>query len=71
MAPLPIPSPEPADDLDSYVGLDGETAERRARARGWTTVRTLPPGAVITLEYLGGRLNFTVDDGVVERCWQG
>ncbi|MER0244788.1 I78 family peptidase inhibitor [Streptomyces sp. HSW2009] len=71
MAPLPIPSPEPADDLDSYVGLDGETAERRARTRGWTTVRSLPPGAVITLEYLGSRLNFTVDDGVVERCWQG
>ena len=26
-------------------------AERPARERGWATVRSLPPGAVITLEY--------------------
>ncbi|MBB5937439.1 I78 family peptidase inhibitor [Streptomyces zagrosensis] len=71
MAPLPKPPAEPADDLDSYVGLDGEAAERRARERGWTTVRSLPPGAIITMEYLGGRLNFTVQSGVVERCWKG
>lgn len=71
MAPLPKPPAEPADDLDSYVGLDGGTAERRARERGWSTVRSLPPDAIITMEYLGGRLNFTVRDGVVERCWKG
>ncbi len=71
MAPLPNPPAEPADDLDSYVGLAGEAAERRARERGWTTVRSLPKGAIITMEYLTGRLNFTVEDGVVARCWKG
>ncbi|MGW0669732.1 hypothetical protein ACWD28_22130, partial [Streptomyces sp. NPDC002746] len=30
---------------------------RRARERGWTTVRALPPGTVITMEFLGGRIN--------------
>ena len=48
-----------------------ETAEERARSRGWTTVRSLPPGAIITLEYLTGRINFEVEGGTVIRCWQG
>jgi hypothetical protein len=61
----------PDDDPAAYVGLDAETAQRRARERGWRTVRSLPPGAVITMEYRGGRLNFTVEDGAVQRCWKG
>jgi hypothetical protein len=61
----------PHDDLDAYLGLDGEVAERRARERGWSRVRTLPPGAVVTMEYQVGRLNFMVDAGLVRRCWLG
>ncbi|MER5969995.1 I78 family peptidase inhibitor [Streptomyces sp. NPDC002055] len=64
--------PEPTDDdFESYVGLDASAAEERARQRGWTTVRTLPPDAIITMEYLTGRLNLAVRDGVVVRCWKG
>lgn len=63
---------EPADDdLDAYVGLDVQAAQERARQRGWTTVRTLPPDAIITMEYLYGRINLTVKDGRVVRCWKG
>ncbi|MGK5639287.1 I78 family peptidase inhibitor [Streptomyces sp. URMC 126] len=71
MVPLPNFPQDPDDDLDAYAGLDAERAAARARARGWTTVRTLPPGAVITLEYVVGRLNLEVADGVVRRCWKG
>ncbi|MEU2165359.1 I78 family peptidase inhibitor [Streptomyces chengbuensis] len=71
MAPIPTPSGQPDDAPESYVGLDSGTAERRARSRGWTTVRSLPPGSVITMEFLEGRLNFEVDDGTVRRCWKG
>lgn len=71
MGPVPNLPAEPDDDLDSYVGLDARTAEEVARERGWTTVRTLPPGAIITMEYLRGRINFEVADGVVKRCWRG
>lgn len=59
------------DDPEAYVGLPGEDAEDAARGRGWNTVRSLPPGAMITMEYREGRLNFTVEDGVVVRCWKG
>jgi hypothetical protein len=65
------PDRNPQDDLDAYLGLARQEAERRAREHGWTTVRSLPSGAVITLEYMAGRLNFTVDDGRVSRCWAG
>lgn len=61
----------PDDDPGSYVGLTVETAEGRARERGWTTVRVLSPGMVITMEYLVGRLNLEVADGIVRRCWKG
>ncbi|WNI14901.1 I78 family peptidase inhibitor [Actinacidiphila sp. ITFR-21] len=61
----------PHDDLDAYLGLAGQTAEDQARERGWTTVRTLPPGAVVTMEYQAGRINFMVDAGRVRRCWLG
>lgn len=71
MAPLPQLPPDPDDALDDYVGLDADTAAGRARAHGWTTVRALPPGVVITMEYLVGRLNFEVVDGTVRRCWKG
>lgn len=57
--------------MEPYVGLPVEQAEERARARGWTTVRTLPPGAIITMEYLVGRINFTVENGSVTRAWPG
>jgi hypothetical protein len=71
MAPIPTPPAEPADTPDAYVGLEADDAEHRARERGWPTVRTLPPGAIITMEYLAGRLNFEVADGRVTRSWKG
>ncbi|MGW4032230.1 I78 family peptidase inhibitor [Streptomyces sp. NPDC004838] len=71
MAPLPTPSAEPDDPTDAYVGLSADSAERLARERGWTTVRSLPPGSIITLEYLVGRINFEVESGTVIRCWRG
>jgi hypothetical protein len=71
MAPIPTPSAEPQDSPDAYVGLDADAAERRARERGWSTVRALPPGAIITMEYRVGRLNFEVKDGRVARAWKG
>ena len=71
MAPIPTPSAEPDDSPDTYVGLDSAAAERTARERGWSTVRSLPPGAIITMEYRAGRLNFEVKDGFVARAWKG
>ncbi|MET9294617.1 I78 family peptidase inhibitor [Streptomyces sp. NPDC003077] len=71
MAPAPNSPYEPDDDTDSYLGLSQEAAEKQARERGWRTVRSLPPGTIITMEYLGGRLNFEVDKGHVRRCWKG
>ncbi|MEV7321115.1 I78 family peptidase inhibitor [Streptomyces sp. NPDC093970] len=71
MAPNPAPSEEPQDSPQGYVGLDAGDAERLARRRGWATVRPLPPGAIITMEYRAGRLNFEVRDGVVARAWKG
>ena len=71
MAPSPHPPTEPQDDPETYVGLDAGEAERRARTRGWSTVRALPPGAIITMEYRAGRLNFEVKDGQVVRAWKG
>ncbi|KAF4407172.1 MULTISPECIES: proteinase inhibitor I78 [Streptomyces] len=66
------PSRNPADDdPETYVGLSGAVAEQRARERGWSTVRSLPPDAIITMEYMAGRINFAVKDGEVVRCWQG
>ncbi|MFJ9906093.1 I78 family peptidase inhibitor [Streptomyces sp. NPDC101152] len=71
MAPIPTPQAEPQDSPDAYVGLDQAGAERLARERGWSTVRSLPPGAIITMEYRTGRLNFEVKDGLVVRSWKG
>jgi len=72
MAPLPNPPGDnPRDDLDAYLGLTRTEAEERAREHGWTTVRSLPPGAVVTMEFVLGRLNFTVDGDRVRRCWLG
>ncbi|MBO0514299.1 I78 family peptidase inhibitor [Streptomyces beijiangensis] len=71
MAPVPTPPAQPDDAPDSYVGLDAAGAELQARERGWSTVRSLPPGAIITMEYRAGRLNFEVRDGRVARCWKG
>ncbi|MEU0336069.1 I78 family peptidase inhibitor [Streptomyces sp. NPDC006193] len=71
MAPNPTPSAEPQDSPDGYVGLDARGAERLARERGWRAVRSLPPGAIITMEYRAGRLNFEVRDGRVTRAWKG
>ncbi|MEN3584511.1 I78 family peptidase inhibitor [Streptomyces sp. ZYX-F-203] len=62
---------EPDDSPDAYVGLPSDEAEGRARERGWSTVRSLPPGAIITLEYRVGRLNFEVAAGRVTRAWKG
>ncbi|MER6474248.1 I78 family peptidase inhibitor [Streptomyces collinus] len=71
MATNPTPPAEPQDSPDAYVGLDAQGAERLARQRGWSTVRALPPGAIITMEYRVGRLNFEVRDGRVARAWKG
>jgi hypothetical protein len=71
MAPIPNPAAEPHDEPDAYVGLDAAGAERLARERGWSTVRSLPPGAIITMEYRQGRLNFEVRAGRVARAWKG
>ncbi|NUK50972.1 proteinase inhibitor I78 [Streptomyces lunaelactis] len=74
MAPIPTPPAQPDDAPESYVGLaaeGAEGAEQLARERGWTTVRSLPPGAIITMEYLVCRLNFEVEGGTVVRCWIG
>ncbi|MER6129573.1 I78 family peptidase inhibitor [Streptomyces sp. NPDC001795] len=71
MAPIPTPGAEPEDSPEAYVGLDAQRAERLARERGWSTVRSLPPGAIITMEYRVGRLNFEVASGRVKRCWKG
>ncbi|MEU4036302.1 I78 family peptidase inhibitor [Streptomyces collinus] len=71
MASNPTPPAEPQDSPDAYVGLDAQGAERLARQRGWSTVRSLPPGAIITMEYRVGRLNFEVRDGRVARAWKG
>lgn len=71
MAPIPTPPTEPQDSPQAYVGLEARSAEHRAREHGWSTVRSLPPGAIITMEYRTGRLNFEVTDGRVTRCWKG
>lgn len=71
MAPIPTPPAEPQDSPDGYVGLEAAHAERLARQRGWSTVRSLPPDAIITMEYRVGRLNFEVREGVVARAWKG
>lgn len=71
MSQTPPPPHSPEDAPDSYVGLPAGAAEERAKARGWSRVRTLPPGAIITMEYLEGRINFTVEDGTVTRAWSG
>jgi hypothetical protein len=71
MAAVPDPAPSPDDATQPYVGLPVEEAERRARDRGWAIVRSLPPDAIITLEYVATRLNFTVRDDHVTRCWKG
>ncbi|MEU5276570.1 I78 family peptidase inhibitor [Streptomyces asoensis] len=71
MASNPTPPPEPQDDPDRYVGLEGARAERLAREQGWTTVRPLAPGTIVTMEYRFGRLNLEIDDGRVVRAWKG
>ncbi|MEU9360848.1 I78 family peptidase inhibitor [Streptomyces sp. NPDC048301] len=71
MSSVPSPPSQPDDSPDSYVGLDAEAADRQARARGWSTVRALPPGTVITMEYRSGRINFEVEASTVTRCWVG
>lgn len=71
MAPDSVNSPLPDDDPEGYVGLAAQEAERRARERGWLSVRHLEPNAIITMEYVVGRLNLAVQDGQVVRCWKG
>lgn len=68
---LPFPAPNPRDDLGAYAGLPQEQAEHRASEHGWRIVRSLPKDAVVTMEYVAGRLNFTIADGRVLRCWMG
>ncbi|MET7641619.1 I78 family peptidase inhibitor [Streptomyces sp. NPDC005438] len=65
------PPEHDAQEPESFVGLAAEEAERRAYDHGWSTVRTVAPGAILTMEYLTGRLNLAVEDGTVVRCWKG
>ncbi|WP_069773214.1 I78 family peptidase inhibitor [Streptomyces sp. LUP30] len=71
MAPNTTPPTEPQDSPDGYVGLETAQAERLARERGWSTVRSLAPGTIVTMEYRFGRLNLEVRDGRVTRAWKG
>ncbi|WP_112470740.1 I78 family peptidase inhibitor [Streptomyces triticisoli] len=71
MASIPTPPTEPQDSPDTYVGLEAGQAERLARERGWSTVRSLQPGTIITMEYRVGRMNFEVRNGRVTRAWKG
>ncbi|WP_333741472.1 I78 family peptidase inhibitor [Streptomyces sp. IBSBF 2806] len=71
MAPNTAPPTEPQDSPDGYVGLETAQAERLARERGWSTVRSLEPGTIVTMEYRFGRLNLEVRDGRVTRAWKG
>ncbi|MER5775420.1 I78 family peptidase inhibitor [Streptomyces sp. NPDC002039] len=64
-------SATPDDDPKRYVGLGTDEAERQAHRRGWSTVRTVPPGAILTMEYRAGRLNLEVEDDTVRRAWSG
>ncbi|MDT0419842.1 I78 family peptidase inhibitor, partial [Streptomyces sp. DSM 41982] len=53
------------------VGLGADAAEQLARSRGWDTVRAVPPGTFLTMEFRSGRINFQVEDARVTRCWVG
>jgi outer membrane PBP1 activator LpoA protein len=62
-----------ADAASGFVGrkADAALAEQARRAAGTGQVRVLAPDAMVTMEYLEGRLNLTVDAaGVVQglRC---
>ncbi|MFD3789012.1 I78 family peptidase inhibitor [Streptomyces cyaneofuscatus] len=71
MASEPTPPAQPDDAPESYVGLGVDTAEQQARSRGWDTVRAVPPGTILTMEFRSGRINFQVEDATVTRCWVG
>ncbi|MFI7275208.1 hypothetical protein ACL02R_17980 [Streptomyces sp. MS19] len=71
MAPVPRPPQPPQDVPDRYVGMRADDAERSATERGWPRVRRLAPDAIVTMEFMPGRLNLAVRDGEVVRCWQG
>lgn len=73
MAPIPTSPVPPEDAPEAYVGLDANGAEQLARSRGWTTVRSVAPGSIITMEYMPSRINFEVDENenTVLRCWLG
>ncbi|MFJ3902792.1 I78 family peptidase inhibitor [Streptomyces sp. NPDC090025] len=65
------PEHAPEHRSDMYLGLPEGEAGRLARSRGWKVVRALPPGSIVTMEYLEGRINFEVEHGVVTRVWHG
>ncbi|MCX2970425.1 MULTISPECIES: I78 family peptidase inhibitor [Streptomyces] len=71
MGDSPFAATEPDDDPEAYAGMPARQAEERAREKGWSRVRVLPPDAMITMEYLAGRLNLTVEDDRVVRSWKG
>ncbi|MET8703912.1 I78 family peptidase inhibitor [Kitasatospora purpeofusca] len=58
-------------DAEGYAGLRVERAEELARRHGWASVRVLPQGAAMTMDYREGRLNLAVRDGLVVRSWEG
>ncbi|MEU1422163.1 I78 family peptidase inhibitor [Kitasatospora sp. NPDC005751] len=61
----------PEADAEGYAGLRVERARELAHRDGWTSVRVLQPGAMMTMDHREGRLNLVVRDGVVERSWEG
>jgi len=61
-------TPPPAAGCDTakagaFVGrkADQEVAEQARRAAGAERVRVLAPDTIVTMEYLAGRLNLSVD----------
>ncbi len=59
------------DRPEDYTGLPAAAAEERARRHGWSVVRVLAPGAMMTMDHREGRLNLQVRAGEVERAWEG
>lgn len=56
--------------LDALVGRPVTDATREAKDAGWT-VRTLAPGALMSMDYREGRVNLEHDGEVVTRAWAG
>jgi hypothetical protein len=54
-------SPKPAPS--HYVGMTCQEAEARAKGDGYSNVRVVKPGQMVTQEYMPDRLNLHCDAG--------